>query len=114
MHSRRGMQRVCRKKPAKAKPIKAKGEKVKAELAEVSKKDIMQSMPKVGPDGAPPVRYNGGVIYTALTTCSFRVLTTRGDKYSEKGCGKWGGKESTKAAWTAAIKAIDDARAAEK
>ena len=102
------------KKPAEAKPIKAKGEKVKAELAEVSKKDIMQSMPKVGPDGAPPVRYNGGVIYTALTTCSFRVLTTRGDKYSEKGCGKWGGKEPTKAAWTAAIKAIDDARAAEK
>ena len=94
--------------------MKKIGEKVKAELAEVSKKDIIESMPKVGADGATPVRHNGGVIYTAMASCSFRVLTTRGDKYSEKGCGKWGGKEPTKAAWTAAIKAIDDARAAEK
>ena len=76
---------------------------------DAGKHSIKNSMPKVGPDGAAPVRYNGGVIYTAIKDCCFRVLTTMGDNYSEKRA-RWGDTKPSKPSWAMAVKAIDDAR----
>ena len=93
-------------------PVKAE-KKVKAAHVEISKKDIMNAMPRVGPSGAPPVRYNGAVIYSACKVNAFRVLLTANDKYSEKRFG-WQGPKPTAESWKECIKAIDDARKAEK
>ena len=79
------------------------------EPIEAGKHSITHSMPTVGPDGAAPVRYNGGVIYTSPKKCAFRVLTTRGDTYTEK-VATWGNTETYTASWAIAVNTIDDAR----
>ena len=69
-------------------------------------------MPQVTESGASPIRYNGGVIYCAMRTKNWRVLTVAGDNYSEKRS-KWGGPRPTKESWDAAVAYIDEARIAE-
>ena len=90
-------------------PKAAAAAKVKVEI---SKKKIGTSMPTLPSDGSTPepVRYNGGVIYSSGKDRKFRVLTTAGDKWSEKGS-SWKGPTPTKESWLLAIKHIDDARA---
>ena len=110
--------KAARKKPAAAMPKAPKKAPVpKAAAAakvkvEISKKKIGTSMPTLPSDGSAPepVRYNGGVIYSSGKDRKFRVLTTAGDKYSEKGS-SWKGPTPTKESWLLAIKHIDDARA---
>ena len=70
-------------------------------------------MPKLPSDGSnpAPVKYNGGAIYTSIKSSSFRPLTTRGDKYSEKSCAKWKAKKPSIAEWKAAYTRIGRARA---
>ena len=77
---------------------------------------IQAAMPKLPSDGSnpAPVKYNGGVIYTSTKSLSFRTLTTRGDRYSEKPCAKWKAKKPTIAEWKAAYTHIDRARAEPK
>jgi hypothetical protein len=86
---------------------------IKCKDEEVDKKHIKTAMPKLPANGtnAKAVKYRGGVIYTSVKTKAFRVLTTRTDKYSEKGA-KWGGAKPTMAAWNKAVGHIDTARKA--
>ena len=85
----------------------------KATAVEVDKKNIQAAMPKLPTDGSnpSPVKYNGGVIYTSMKASTFRALTTRGDRYSEKACAKWKAKKPSPAEWKAAYAHIDRARA---
>ena len=68
-------------------------------IVEVDKKSIQAAMPKLPSDGSnpAPVKYNGGVIYTSIKSSTFRPLTTRGDKYSEKSMVKWKAQKPSKA-----------------
>ena len=101
---------------AKAK-AKAKDEHVEAapvakkEQVEIGKKDIKGAMPKIPSDGSnpAPVRHNGGVIYCCMAQKTFRVLTTAGDKYTEKKA-KFEAKKPTASSWMVAIGHIDKAR----
>ena len=84
-----------------------------AKAVEADKNNIQAAMPKLPSDGSnpAPVKYNGGVIYTSIKSSTFRPLTRRGDKYSEKSCAKWKAKKPSIAEWPAAYTHIDRARA---
>lgn len=73
---------------------------------EVPKSKIMAAMPK-GAASAAPVRYWGGVIYTATKAKKFRALKERGNNNSEASA-SWGGDKPTKEAWRKCVKAIED------
>jgi len=102
--------KAVKKDPAKACAVKTehpKAVRMKKEEPEVPKSAIMKSMPKFPADGSnpPPVRYNGGVIYTSLAVRRFRALRKRGDKYSELGASF--ATSSKKEAWETVVKGID-------
>ena len=101
---------------AKAKAAMPKLPSCNAKAVEADKKNIQAAMPKLPSDGsnAAPAKYNGGVIYTSQKSLSFRTLTTRGDKYSEKPCAKWKAEKPALAEWKAAYTHIDRARAGSK
>ena len=82
---------------------------------EIGKSEINKALPKLAKGGGnpPPVRYNGGVIYSSMATKAFRALTTRGDNYSEKGA-KWKSHKPTMVAWKKCVAHIDNARKEEK
>ena len=115
---RKAQKQAVLKKPAAKKGIvevekKDKKPAAKMAVVEVGKKNIQAAMPRLPSDGSnpAPVKYNGGVIYTSIKSSSFRTLTTRGDKYSEKSCAKWKAKKPSIAEWPAAYTHIDRARA---
>ena len=87
---------------------------VAAVKVEVSKATIMNALPTKDPVTGKynPVRYMGGVIYSAPTQRMFRVLTTAGDKYTETRHG-WESDVPNIAAWKQAIASIEHARAQE-
>ena len=66
-------------------------------------------MPALPKDGSNPaaVHYKGGVIYTSRKARSFRALTIRHDKYSEKNR-SWGSDKPSGSAWKAVVDAIDE------
>ena len=92
----------------KEKSIKKESELAEEE-ADVPKSRIMASMPKNLPkDGSSPrpVRYWGGVIYTAAKAKKFRALRVRGDRWSEASA-VWGGDKPSKEAWRKCVEAIE-------
>lgn len=96
-------------KPAASKATSPKKRRsAKDDAPEVPKSRILQSMPKLPSDGSnpEPVRYNGGIIYTAQKTKKFRALKVRGNNYTEASAA-WGGAKPTKDAWTKCVKAIE-------
>lgn len=96
-------------KPAAAKEASPKKRRsAKDDVADVPKSRIFQSMPKLSPDGSnpEPVRYNGGIIYTAQSKKKFRALKVRGDAYTEASAA-WGGAKPSKDAWAKCVKAIE-------
>jgi hypothetical protein len=76
---------------------------------EVPKSRILQAMPKLPSDGSSPkpVKYWGGIIYTARASKKFRALKVRGDTYTEASSA-WKGDTPSKAAWAKCVKAIED------
>ena len=61
-------------------------------------------------EGAPPVLYNGGCIYSSWPRQSYRIIRTAGDYFSE--CSnKW--TDDQAADWAKALGRIDEARANE-
>lgn len=103
--------RNTKKKDAAKKQAMMKRPAARQAAQEVAKKDITSALPVVPKGGGnpPPVRYNGGVVYSSLKTKSFRTLRIVGDPYSEKNV-KWGANTPTMKAWRTSIKVIDDAR----
>ena len=94
---------------SEAKPkIKAEPKtKIKTEAEdEVPKSKIMSAMPK-DTANAKPVRYWGGIIYTASKARKFRALKVRGDNYTEASA-SWGSDRPSKDAWRKRVKAIED------
>ena len=93
------------KKAFKAEPKK----KAEAPAAEVPKAKILAAMPRLPGDGSSPkpVRYWGGIIYTAAKAKKFRALRVAGDRWSEASA-SWGADKPTKAAWAKCVKAIND------
>ncbi len=92
----------------KEKSIKKESELAEEE-ADVPKSRIMASMPKNLPkDGSSPrpVRFRGGVIYTAAKAKKFRALRVRGDRWSEASA-NWGGDKPSKEAWRKCVDAIE-------
>jgi len=75
---------------------------------EVPKARILQSMPKLPSDGSSPkpVKYWGGIIYTARKAKKFRALKVRGNVNTEASS-SWGGDTPTKAAWAKCVAAIE-------
>ena len=104
------------KKEPKAEPKTKTGPKVKVEPKckaeadddEVPKSKIHKAMPTLPKDGSSPkpVKYWGGVIYTAAKAKKFRALKVRGDAYTEASA-SWGGDKPTKEAWAKCVKAIE-------
>ena len=88
--------------------MKTKREPLDLEMVNLSKQEIMKAMPKLTgkSEGAAPVRYKGGVIYTSVKSKWFRALRRRGDKYSEVRSSFR--QTPQKEAWTKAVHAIDD------
>ena len=106
-------------KPATKVKVKVEGKpvtKVKAETKvkkeadddDVPKSKILKAMPHIPKDGSSPkpVRYWGGVIYTAIKAKKFRALKERGNNYTEASA-SWGGSKPSKEAWVKCIKAIE-------
>ena len=95
------------KKEIKAEPKKAVKKEAPAE--EVPKAKILAAMPRLPGDGSSPkpVRYWGGIIYTAAKAKKFRALRVAGDRWSEASA-SWGADKPTKAAWAKCVKAIND------
>ena len=93
----------------KSEPMKAK--KAKPEAEEIPKNKIMHAMPRLPSDGSnpKPVKYWGGVIYTARKSGKFRALRNRGDNYSETSAA-WGSVKPSKDAWQKCVKAIESER----
>ena len=98
-----------KKQPKKEQKKSPNTEPKKEPDDEVPKSKIMQSMPKLPSDGSSPkpVKYWGGIIYTAAKAKKFRALKVRGDAYTEASA-SWGGDKPSKAAWVKCVKAIDD------
>ena len=81
--------------------------KIKAEVDdEVPRSKIMAAIPK-NTANAKPVRYWGGIIYTAAKAKKFRALKVRGDNYTEASA-SWGSDKPSKEAWRKCVKAIED------
>ena len=105
------------KKEPKAEPTtktepKGKAEpkrKAAADDDEVPKSKIHKAMPALPKDGSSPkpVKYWGGIIYTAAKAKKFRALKVRGNPYTEASA-SWGGDKPTKEAWTKCVKAIEE------
>ena len=72
------------------------------------KSKILKAMPHIPKDGSSPkpVRYWGGVIYTATKAKKFRALKERGNAYTEASA-SWGGSKPSKEAWVKCVKAIE-------
>ena len=92
-------------------PVVAKGANKRSsdEDAVVPKARIMSVMPKKLSANSPnpkPVRYWGGVIYTAVKAKKFRALKVRGDAYTESSAA-WGGDQPSKEAWKKCVSAIE-------
>ena len=104
------------KKEPKAEPktkTEPKGEaepkrKAAADDDEVPKSKIHKAMPALPKDGSSPkpVKYWGGIIYTAAKAKKFRALKERGNPYTEASA-SWGGDKPTTEAWTKCVKAIE-------
>jgi len=84
----------------------AKKIKMADDAADVPKSKIMAAMPKSA-SSASPVRYWGGIIYTAAKARKFRALKVRGDNWSEASAA-WGSDKPSKDAWRKCVKAIED------
>ena len=105
------------KKEVKAEIVKTEPDakkKVKAGIAEpgadvVPATHIMKSMPKLPTDGSnpKPVKYWGGIIYSACKQKKFRALKVRGDNYSETSS-SWGGDKPTADSWRKCVNAIEE------
>ena len=93
-----------REPAAKKKRGAAKGSAEDDDDDEVPKSKIMASMPSIPKDGSSPrpVKYWGGIIYTATKAKKFRALKKRGDRYTEASA-SWGTDKPTKAAWTKCV-----------
>lgn len=101
--------KVKKEKTAKTPAKKGTPKKIKAECDdadEVPKSKIMAAMPK-SLSSAHPVRYWGGIIYTAVKARKFRALKVRGDSYTEASAA-WGSDKPSKEAWRKCVKAIED------
>jgi len=97
------------KKVKTEKPVKtstAKKIKMADDAADVPKSKIMAAMPKSA-SNASPVRYWGGIIYTAAKARKFRALKVRGDNWSEASAA-WGSDKPSKDVWRKCVKAIED------
>ena len=86
------------------------GTKVKKEADDddVPKSKILKAMPTIPKDGSSPkpVKYWGGIIYTAIKAKKFRALKERGNNYTEASA-SWGGSKPSKEAWVKCVKAIE-------
>ena len=82
--------------------------KKEADDDDVPKSKILKAMPHIPKDGSSPkpVRYWGGVIYTAIKAKKFRALKERGNNYTESSA-SWGGSKPSKEAWVKCVKAIE-------
>jgi hypothetical protein len=82
--------------------------KKEADDDDVPKSKILKAMPLIPKDGSPPkpVRYWGGVIYTAIKAKKFRALKERGNNNSEASA-SLGGSKPSKEAWAKCVKAIE-------
>ena len=82
--------------------------KTEADDDDVPKSKILKAMPHIPKDGSSPkpVRYWGGVIYTAIKAKKFRALKERGNAYTEASA-SWGGDKPSKEAWAKCVKAIE-------
>lgn len=117
----RSTTKATRKRPAAASPapVKVKKQKVKVKKQKPAEEPPVKAkkwgkvaspkMPSLPKDGTNPaaVHYKGGVIYTSRKARSFRALTIRHDKYSEKNR-SWGSDKPSGSAWKAAVCAIDE------
>ena len=76
---------------------------------DVPKSKILKAMPTIPKDGSAPkpVKYWGGIIYTAIKAKKFRALKERGNNYSEASA-SWGGYKPSKEVWVKCIKAIEN------
>ena len=81
---------------------------IEADDDDVPKSKILKAMPHIPKDGSSPkpVRYWGGVIYTAIKAKKFRALKERGNNYTESSA-SWGGSKPSKEAWVKCVKAIE-------
>jgi hypothetical protein len=105
-------EKVKNEAKVKTEPMKSVKKQIKSdpEEPEVPKSKIMQSMPtKLPSDGSSPkpVKYWGGIIYTAAKAKKFGALKVRGDRWTEASA-SWGGDKPSKDAWRKCVKAIDD------
>ena len=68
---------------------------------------VKPKMPLLPRDGSSPapVKYWGGIIYTARASKKFRALRVKGNAYTEASA-SWGGEKPTKAAWDKCCTAI--------
>lgn len=100
---------VIKREPAAVKSGMKRPAAASDDADEVPKSRILHSMPTLPPDGSSPkpVKYWGGVIYTARQSKKFRALKVRGDAYTEASS-SWGGDTPSKAAWTKCVKAIEE------
>ena len=82
--------------------------KKEADDDDVPKSKILKAMPPIPKDRSSPkpVRYWGGVIYTAIKAKKFRALKERGNNYTESSA-SWGGSKPSKEAWVKCVKAIE-------
>ena len=104
--------KVKKEPKVKTEPMKSGKKQIKSDPdePEVPKSKIMKSMPnKLPSDGSSPkpIKYWGGIIYTAAKAKKFRALRVRGDRWTEASA-SWGGDKPSKDAWRKCVKAIDD------
>ena len=82
----------------------SKAETIRAIEPQYKMKPKMPVMPKNG-SSPKPVRYWGGVIYTARASKKFRALKVAGNNYTEASA-SWGGEKPTQASWNKCLDAI--------
>ena len=108
-------ERKGRNVKVEGKPVKKvnAGTKVKKEEddEDIPKSKILKAIPALPKDGSAPkpVKYWGGIIYTAIKAEKFRALKERGNNYSEASA-SWGGSKPSKEAWVKCVKAIENHR----
>jgi hypothetical protein len=68
---------------------------------------VKPSMPLLPKDGSSPkpIKYWGGIIYTARAAKKFRALKVAGNNYTEASA-SWGADKPTKASWDKCLAAI--------